>query len=207
MNDVITAPRCIFIHAGFCYGCGSERMLPKGLEHLCGRCVVSRGLHLPSRPKRPSKVRDVKQMPFKAYAKILRDEHLAEGLCSKLCGRPRVPGQTRCAPCARYNVNLVRHRFTKFKEAGLCQACGEYPPKKVDGFRCAPCLETRRLKLIANPRPACDRTPELRQREKKYRDKRRNAGLCTGCVKPSKTYRCEACRAKRRVPKLEQKAI
>lgn len=168
---------------GFVFFCRSSEVRPP---------TSSRG----ARP-RQNRVRHIAAMTWPVYFRLLRHEHLAEGLCSKLCRRPVVPGQTRCTVCRAANAQLVRRRMEALKLAGLCQCCGKRP---ASGSRCEVCLATRRDRDgdRSRLRRTRNRAGEQLAETNRIRMKRAK-GLCARCSGPSETYRCEGCRQARRM--------
>ena len=108
----------------------------------------------------------------------------------------------------RYERKRHRRRAAERRAQGLCQKCGKHPPLR-DRSQCETCLERSRaaeraryMKARAEGTPYGGRSPEsrrrmARERTRKRRRERAEAGLCVRCgeLAPAEGgVVCEACR-------------
>ncbi len=80
-----------------------------------------------------------KGMTSAQYMRERRAEFRARGGCAE-CGRPTLPGRTKCKEHALYRAAWEEKTRDARIAAGLCVACGKRPPK--EGRRqCEECIE------------------------------------------------------------------
>jgi hypothetical protein len=112
-------------------------------------------------------------------------ERKAAGLCvkSQHCKRKAEPGRSMCEPCRKCSSRTVAKIRQRRIAQGICQNYGCNRPSPA-GVRCDVCAarqkEYKRAWYLRN---------KARQQElvRRYRKRRRTAGLCVCCNQPAET--------------------
>ena len=111
-----------------------------------------------------------------AKKKVRVDQYIKDGRCVT-CGKPATNG-AKCDVCSAKNQRS-QEKLQKARVANnQCIRCGSPLPSGASGLKCLACYKRDR------------------KHHNKYARKRRKAGLCSVCGKPSKKTRCPDCTTK-----------
>lgn len=130
------------------------------------------------------------------------------------CGKNKArPNMVMCEDCAKKQSEKRKverkERRELFLKLGICTMCGKGKPMPHKNI-CADCFYKEQMKNITYKRPEESKrfnNEQTKERMKKRRAERRQAGLCTTCGRElvDKRYvQCHLCRAKRNAKQMER---